>query len=194
MLLTFVMMMGLAAVAEPLIITLIGEKWRPSVEYLQLLCFAGMMYPLHALNLNILKVTGRSDLFLRLEIIKKALAVPVILLGIFYGIRIMIFGMILNGFVAYFLNSYWSGKLVQYPWREQLKDISPSFFVALGTGALTVAVGWLLPFAEPFKLTIQIISGALFAFSVCEATKMDAYLSLKEIVLSKIKELNDARK
>jgi len=71
MLITFVLMLGMAAVAEPMIITLIGEKWRPSIIYLQMLSFVGMMYPLHALNLNMLKVSGRSDIILKLEIIKK---------------------------------------------------------------------------------------------------------------------------
>ncbi len=134
MLITFVLMLGLAAVAEPMIITLIGEKWRPSIIYLQMLCFAGMLYPLHALNLNMLKVQGRSDLFLRLEIIKKALAIPVIIIGILFGIRIMIIGMIFNSFVAYYLNSYWSGKFIDYSMKQQVKDIMPSFLLAAGDG------------------------------------------------------------
>src|SRR5690606_16555947 len=67
MLITFVLMLGMAAVAEPFVITLIGDKWQPSVIYLQLLCLVGMFYPLHALNLNMLNVKGRSDLFLKLE-------------------------------------------------------------------------------------------------------------------------------
>ena len=86
MLLTFACMLGLAAVARPLIVLLIGEKWLPAVGYLQILCFAGMLYPLHAINLNILQVKGRSDLFLRLEIIKKVIGTLPIVLGIFYGI------------------------------------------------------------------------------------------------------------
>lgn len=71
---SFVILAGLAAIAEPMVITLIGEVWRPSIVYLQMLCFVGMLYPLQALNLNILQVQGRSDLYLRIEIIKKLLA------------------------------------------------------------------------------------------------------------------------
>ena len=73
-------------------LTLIGEKWLPSVQYLQLLCFVGMLFPLHALNLNMLNVKGRSDLFLKLEIIKKILVIPVIIVGIYMGIKVMIIG------------------------------------------------------------------------------------------------------
>ena len=80
-------MLGMAAVAKPLILVLLGIKWIGAVDYLQLLCFVGLFFPLHALNLNVLNVKGRSDLFLKLEVIKKILAVPVILIGIFLGIK-----------------------------------------------------------------------------------------------------------
>lgn len=129
MLICFVLMLGMAAIARPMILTLIGEKWEPSVIYLQMLCFVGMFYPLHALNLNMLQVQGRSDLFLRLEIIKKSLAIPVIIIGVIWGIKIMILGMIVNTFIAYYLNSYWSGSFIGYSFLEQIKDIFPSFFL-----------------------------------------------------------------
>ena len=89
MLITFACMLGLAAVAKPLILILIGEKWLPAVYFLQIICFSGMLYPLHAINLNILQVKGRSDLFLKLEIIKKIIAVGPIVMGIIYGIECM---------------------------------------------------------------------------------------------------------
>ena len=82
MIVTFACMLGLAAIAKPLIILLIGEKWLPAVPFLQIICFSGMLYPLHAINLNILQVKGRSDLYLKLEIIKKIIAVITIFIGI----------------------------------------------------------------------------------------------------------------
>ena len=82
----------MVSVAEPMVRALIGDKWLPSVPYLRLLCFAGMLYPVHALNLDMLNVKGRSDLVLRLEIIKKVLAVPTIVIGIYLGIKAMIGG------------------------------------------------------------------------------------------------------
>ena len=96
MLISFVLMLGMAAVARPMVLTLIGEKWLPCVPYLQLLCLVGMFYPVHALNLDMLKVKGRSDLFLKLEVIKKILAIPTIVIGVFFGIKIMIVGMLAN--------------------------------------------------------------------------------------------------
>jgi len=117
MLITFVLMLGMAAVAEPLNISLIGEKWRPSIIYLQMLCFVGMLYPLQALNLNMLQVSGRSDLFLKLEIIKKILAVPSIVIGVIWGIKVMIVGMMVNTLIAYYFNSYWSGHFIGYSFK-----------------------------------------------------------------------------
>ena len=125
-------MLGLAAVARPLILILIGEKWLPAVTYLQILCFGGMLYPLHAINLNILQVKGRSDLFLRLEIIKKVIGIAPIALGIFYGIEYMLCGSVVTSVIAYFLNSYYSAELIHYPTWAQVRDILPALLVSLG--------------------------------------------------------------
>jgi len=186
MLVTFILMLGLAAVAEPMVITLIGEKWRTSIVYLQLLCFANMLYPLHAINLNMLKVQGRSDLFLRLEIIKKSLAIPVIIIGILFGIRIMILGMIFNSLTAYYLNSYWSGKFINYSLKQQVKDITPSFVLATGMAMLVFLTGYFLKTPYFLTLMLQISVGAIFVFLICELTKMRDYLYMKQIIIEKV--------
>ena len=187
MFITFTLMIGMAAVAEPMIHTLIGEKWEPSIIYLQMLSIVGMFYPLHALNLNMLQVQGRSDLFLRLEIIKKLIAIPVILIGIFIGIKAMIMGMFVNTIIAYYLNSYWSGTKIGYSFAEQVKDILPSLFLALVMGISTYFVGKILPFSYPIKLIIQIIFGAVFIISFSEITKFKEYVFIKKIVLEQIR-------
>jgi teichuronic acid exporter len=186
MLITFVLILGLAATAEPMVISLIGEKWRPSIEYLQLTCFASMLYPLQALNLNMLKVQGRSDLFLKLEIIKKALAVPVIVIGVLFGIRIMLIGIIINSFISYYLNSYWSGKLIGYSTKEQVKDIMPSFLLAVVMAITIYLMGCFLKTPYLVTLILQIAGGAIIVFSVCELTKMTDYLYIKQIVVEKV--------
>ena len=190
MLITFVLMLGMAAIAKPMVLTLIGEKWLPSVIYLQLLCFVGMLYPLHALNLNMLQVQGRSDLFLKIEVIKKALAVPVIITGIFYGIRALIIGMIVLSFVAYYINSYWSGKFIGYPFSEQLKDILPAFMLALFIGAIVFFTGNLIDVSNLWKLNLQILIGILLFFGIAETTKMKDYLYIKDIISEKLKTRN----
>jgi O-antigen/teichoic acid export membrane protein len=183
MLITFVLMIGLAAVAKPMILTLIGEKWLPAVIYLQMLCFVGMFYPLQALNLNMLQVQGRSDLFLRLEIIKKILAIPTILLGVFFGIKIMIFGMMVNTLIAYYLNSYWSGKFIGYSTLQQIKDIIPSFCLAALVGIVVFITGNILNFSDLFKLIIQILLGALLTIGISEILHLEDFKFIKDIVI-----------
>lgn len=182
MLISFVLMMGMAAVAEPMVITLVGEPWRPSIIYLQLLCFVGMMYPLHALNLNMLNVQGRSDIFLKLEIIKRVLAIPVIFIGVMFGIKAMIMGLIVNTQIAYFLNSYWSGRFIGYHVLEQIMDILPSFVLAVIMGLIVAIIGVVVPFGYPTTLIVQIVSGAVLFFVMAEMTRLDSYLFMKDIL------------
>lgn len=186
MLITFVLMLGLAAVAKPLVLTLIGEKWLPSVIYLQLLCFVGMFYPLQALNLDMLKVLGHSDLFLRLEIIKKVLAIPTIVVGILFGIKIMILGMIVNSIIGYYLNSYWSGKNIDYSIWQQVKDILPTFVLSASVGLVVYITGNLLEISDPIKLVIQVILGAILTVGVAELLHLESYLDIKGIIFEKI--------
>ena len=194
MLITFVLMLGMAAIAEPMVITLIGEKWRPSIFYLQMLCFVGMTYPLHALNLNMLQVQGRSDLFLKLEIIKKLLAIPTIVIGVLFGIKIMIAGMMVNSILAYYLNSYWSGKFINYPMREQIADIMPAFLLSLTIGILVFVAGYLLPFGYPLKLIIQTTIGGVLFFTLCESLKIDSYIYIKKLLIVKFTAFRNVRK
>lgn len=186
MFITFILMLGMAAVAEPLIITFIGEKWRPSVILLQLLCFVGMMYPLQALNLNMLKVSGRSDLFLKLEIIKAFLVIPTVILGILWGIEAMIIGLIIQSLIAYFLNSYWSGNFVGYSTREQILDILPSFLLAFSMFVTVYVLGLILPLAYAWKLIIQILFGILFVFTIGELFKLRDYLFIKSLAIEQM--------
>jgi O-antigen/teichoic acid export membrane protein len=189
MLICFVLMLGMAGVAKPMILALIGEKWMPCVIYLQMLCFVGMFYPLHALNLNMLEVLGRGDLFLRLEIIKKTLAVPTIVIGVLFGVKIMIAGMFLNSLVAYYLNSYWSGSFIGYSVLEQIRDILPSFFLAVFMSAVVFVEGLLIPLPSPALLVIQLLTGALLTVGICEVFHFRDYVYIKEIIIYNLSKL-----
>lgn len=181
MFITFVLMLGLAAIAKPMVLVLIGDKWLPSVAFLQIICFSAMLYPLHAINLNMLQVKGRSDLFLILEIVKRTIAIGPILLGVFVGIDSMLWSSVLVGFVAYYLNSFYSGKDLNYGIMEQIKDILPSFLFAI---IMALAV-WLISFidASPFIiLPIQLVTGITIVFGIGEKTKISEYVEIKGII------------
>jgi O-antigen/teichoic acid export membrane protein len=108
------LMIGFAVVAEPLVRVLLTERWLPSVPYLQLLCVVGLLLPMQVLNLNILMAKGRSDLFLRLEVLKRALEVIAILITWRYGILALIWGQVVLSCVSYIVDSYYTGKFLRY--------------------------------------------------------------------------------
>ena len=187
MFLSFALLIGMAAIATQLILTLIGEKWAQSITYLRLICFAGILYPLHSLNLNILKIKGRSDLFLKLEIIKKILAVPAITAGILISIKAMIIVMIVNSFIACFINSYYSGRLINYPIKEQIVDILPSFLLTSIMGIVVFYIGNILHFRPGYELLIQISTGVIFILFFSQVCKLTVYFELKNVIMDFIK-------
>ena len=186
MLVTFVFMFGLAGCAKSFIYVLIGEQWLPCVGYLQILCFSMALYPLHAINLNMLQVQGRSDLFLKLEIIKKCIGVVPLMLGIFVGIYWMLGCSVITGWISYYLNAYYSGPYLKYSVWDQIQDLIPSMSLALGMGALVWLVG-LLPLSPYALLPIQIVIGAIIVFSTCEWSKLEEYMQIKDIASNIIK-------
>lgn len=183
MFVTFACMLGLAAVAKPLIIILIGEKWSISARFLQIICFSGMLYPLHAINLNILQVKGRSDLLLKLEVLKKIIAIFPIGLGIFYGIECMLWGSVFISIIAFFLNSYYSAELIKYSTSSQIKDILPTFLVSLFVTSIMWSIT-LFKFPLYLLLILQIIVGIILAIAIYEKLNNPEYLEAKRILLS----------
>lgn len=182
MLPTFVLMFGMAAVAKPMILVLIGEKWLGCVPFLIIICIYGSLYPLHAINLNMLQVQGRSDLFLKLEIIKKFIAVGPILLGIFIDIYLMVGCSIITSCISYYLNAYYSGPYLNYSIKEQVKDIMPSFVIAL-IMAIPVGAMQFINFNPFILLPLQIIIAATIVISICEIKKLPEYLEIKGIAM-----------
>jgi len=124
----------LAVLAEPLFRFLFTEKWLPAVPYFQILVVAGILYPLHTYNLNILNVKGRSDLFLRLEIIKKTIVLIVLIIAFQFGIYGLLYGSVFTSIVAFFINTHYSGRFINYATLEQIKDIYPIILLSLFTG------------------------------------------------------------
>jgi len=188
MFVTAICMISLGAVAEPLIYCLIGEKWHQAATFLPLICISMSLYPLHAINLNMLQVQGRSDIFLYLEIIKKIIAIGPLCIGIFFDIYWMLVASIITGVISFFLNSYYTGKKLGYSSWKQLKDVAPSYGVAL---AIAISVYFLkyLPFSHWVVLPVQIAVGILVFFAVCETTKLNEYIEIKNIALSAINKI-----
>jgi len=191
MLVTFSCMLGLAAVAKPLVLVLIGDQWLPCVPFLQILCFNLMLTPLHAINLNILQVQGRSDLFLKLEIIKKCIAIIPIVLGIFINIYWMLCGSVVTGVFAYYLNAYYSGPFMNYSIKEQVKDILPSFGIAMCMCGCVYALSF-LPISPFVSLPILIVVGISIVFGLNILFKLEEYQEVVFVATNSIKRFKAA--
>lgn len=131
------LMVLLILLAEPLMVLLITDVWLPAVPYFQLMCIAGMIYPLHLYNLNMLKVKGRSDLFLKAEVYKNILGILVLLITAPFGIYPMIYGILFTSFISLLINQYYSSKVLPYSSWEQSRD-------SLGIACPGIVLGALL--------------------------------------------------
>ena len=132
----FPLMVMLAAVAAPLIRVMITSKWDGCVGFLQILSLAMMWYPIHAINLNLLQVKGRSDLFLRLEIYKKILGVLILICTIPLGVTAMCWGLVIGSVFSLVMNTYYTGKLIKVGFFIQMKDLLPTLVNSVIMGGI----------------------------------------------------------
>jgi len=179
----------LVVIAEPLFRILLTEKWLPAVPYFQLLCISGIMYPLQSYNLNILKVKGRSDLLLKLELIKKVTCIIGIICVIPFGIYGLLYFRVGYSFVGYYINSLYSGRFIDYSIIEQIQDLWPSIFLSCSIGALMYSLDHLLAVAH-YLPDIQsvILNGLLFSIIYLISSsmlKLTAITDFKQLILKR---------
>lgn len=175
----FPLMMGLAILAHPFIMVVFTEKWEYSAGLLTIICFAQMWHPVHAINLNLLQVVGRSDLFLRVELINKFLAIIVIACTYRYSIEIMCFGYIFSCLVSIIINTYYTGKFINCGFWTQIKDLCPSFLLSLAMLALIFGVTYFIP-NDILKIIVGSAVGILFYVGLSYIFK---FSEMKELIL-----------
>lgn len=192
MFVTAICMFSLGAVSEPLIYCLIGPKWHLAATYLPFICVYGSLYPLQSINLNMLKVQGRTDIFLYLEIVKKTIFLGPLFVGAFVSIYWMLVTSIFTSLISFFLNSYYSGKRLGYSSWMQLKDVAPSYFVGI---VVAVPVYFLkyLPISYWIVFPLQILLGIGFFFFICENVNLPEYKEFKSIVLGYVRKLKKVK-
>jgi O-antigen/teichoic acid export membrane protein len=173
---------------EPLFRYLMTEKWLPAVVYFQILCLEGILYPLHVYNLNILKVKGRSDLFLRLEIIKKVLITGGLVVAIPFGIYGLLWMQLALSLIAFFINTYYSGKMIAYPVGEQLKDIIPILGLAGIVGFWVYLVDFQMPNIINFDI-IRLVVGTLLGMGtyilISYLTRFNPLIEFRQLILKR---------
>jgi O-antigen/teichoic acid export membrane protein len=182
---SFVVMFGLAAVAEPLIGVVLGDKWLPSVMMFQALCFAYSISPMHVINQNIMKVKGRTDLFLKTEIFKYLIFTPLLVLGAIYGITVLIAGIVLFYWIGYTVAALYSRRLIGYSMIRQFMDLLPMMGVALIPAIVTWSIG-LFILSPLLLLIIQIMAYPCMVVALSVLFRVPAFYEIKKILADKL--------
>lgn len=186
MFVTVICMFALGAMAEPMIFSLIGSQWHQAATFLPFICITMSLYPLHAINLNMLQVQGRSDLFLYLEIVKKINSLIPIFIGVFVGVYWMLCASIFTGFIAFLLNSWFTGKFLNYSSWQQLKDVLPSYLIAFFIGFIVYLLKF-LPLSFNLIFPLQILATIIVGWIVNQIVNLEEYCEIKNIVQTVIK-------
>lgn len=175
------LMMGLAFIGEPIVRLLLTEKWLPCVPFMQIFCITYMFYPVHTANLNAIKAMGRSDLFLKLEIVKKVVGLAVLLSTMWFGVMAMAYSLLFTSVLSQIINSWPNKKLLNYGYLEQLKDILPGILLAVAMGCCIYPIQWLgLP--DIVTLLVQVPLGAVIYVVGSIVFKLESFQYLWSMV------------
>lgn len=179
--LIFPMMFGMVVIANPLIEIVLTEKWIPAVPFLQIFALSYSLMPIHTANLQAINALGRSDIFLRLEVVKKIIGIIILFSSIPFGVYYIAIGMLLSNIISSFINAYPNKKLLNYGYTEQLKDIFPSLFLSVMMAIIVNLFNYssLTPWT---LLTIQIVVGAVLYFSFAKIFRLESLEYLIEIL------------
>lgn len=181
----FPLMMGLAAVAEPLVLTLLKEQWLFAATLLSIICFQMMWYPIHAINLNLLQVKGRSDLFLKLEIYKKIVGVVILCITIPLGLVAMCIGGFFSSMIALIINTYYTGQLIHVGYFRQMRDLMPIFLLSVSMGVVVYLAINTLGIQPIAQLCIGIVIGILYYVLLALLFKFTEFKELLQLLKRK---------
>ncbi len=174
---TYVMaplMMGLAFCAESIVKIVLTDKWMPCVPFLRLFCISYMFWPVHTANLNAIKAMGRSDWFLKLEIVKKIVGLFFLLSSMWFGVMAMAYSLLLSSILSQIINAWPNRQLLGYGYLEQVRDFAPGILLAVGMGIGVYFIGF-LPLPTIITLVIQIIAGAAIYIVASALLKLEEF-------------------
>ena len=177
----FPCMAGLAAIATPLTKLLLTDKWLPAVPFIQFCCFTYAFWPIHTANLQAIKATGRSDIFLKLEIIKKVIGVIALCVSIPFGLYAMMWASCITAVLSSFINASPNKKLLGYSYLEQLKDIMPSFLLSMLMCGVTLSLNF-LHLGSLVTMLLQVIVGAAIYIGLAKLFKLECFTYIKNLI------------
>ncbi len=180
----FPMMMGLGIMAKLIVHVMITDKWLPAVPFIQFCCFTYALWPIHTANLQAISALGRSDIFLKLEVIKKVIGISVLLITLPHGLITMMWGSCATAIASSFINAFPNKKLLGYSYFEQLKDLLPSVILSVVMAVCVILVG-MIPMNDIVKIFVQVITGAVVYFGLAKIFRLECF----EYILSIMKEI-----
>lgn len=180
----FPMMAGLAASAESVVELLLTDKWLEAVPFVQIACLYFAFWPVHTANLQAISALGRSDIFLKLEIIKKAVGISILLFTIQHGIYAIVFGLVVGNIVSLFINMTPNKKLLGYTYLDQFKDILPTLFISILMFVMVFALNG-LQVSVIIKLALQLISGVVIYIVLAKIFHIKSLVYLEDIIRKK---------
>lgn len=187
------LLMGLAFVGEPLIRFLLTDKWLVSVPFMVIFCFTYMFYPIHTANLNVIKALGRSDIFLKLEIIKKIIGLIALAVTVPISVMAMAYSLLFTSLISMVINAWPNRKLLKYGYLEQLKDILPEILLSIAMGCCIYTIQWIgLP--DIVTLCIQIPTGIAFYIAGSKLFKLESFEYLWNMVKPALKKVRKKEK
>lgn len=172
--LLFPIMIGLAVVGEPLIKIILTDKWLPCVPFMQVFCLSYALWPIHTANLQAINALGRSDIFLKLEIIKKIIGIIILIISMFFGVYAIAIGTLINGIIATFINAYPNLQLLNYSYKEQVKDITPSLLLSIFMGLIVYSILF-FKLSPYLTLILQILIGVFVYIGMAKAFKLECF-------------------
>ena len=184
------LMFGLAVVAEPLISFLLTDKWLPCVPYLQIYCISYCFEPIQTANLQAIKAVGRSDIFLKLEIIKKVAYAVILLAVMFHSVDAIAYSLLLNTLIAVFVNTTPNKKLLGYSFKELIADMAPGIILSAVMSGVVYLEGMLLPFSALPRMIIQAATGGIIYLVLSVVFKVESFSYL----LNTVKEMLPGKK
>lgn len=180
----FPIIIGLGLIAKPLLSVLLGEEWQSAAELMSILCIGYMLYPIHAINLNLLQVKGRSDLFLQLEIIKKVVTTIILVITVPLGIKAICVGIVIQSYLALFINTYYTGKLSSLTMLKQFKVLIFIWLLTLGCAAIA-SLWYLIVGNDIIQLGLIVITALSLYFIVIKYLQSDLFDYIIKMIFRK---------
>ena len=181
------MMMGLAVIAEPLVRILLTDKWLFCVPYLRIYCFTYCLLPVQTANLQAIKAIGRSDIYLKLEIIKRFISICLLLISMKYGVLYIAISLIIESILCAVVNTFPNKKLINYKYSELLKDILPAVTLSIIMGGILSSIAMVYTFSDISLIVMQVILGIVIYVGSSKILNLSSYVCLEDLMLSRLK-------